>query len=74
MEQCTELTSLNPTLHIAWKDWRTVYILKPTLCRLFPEVYKGNLVYRATGSSKRIPDAQIKNGAVKKKTVVKETV
>lgn len=74
MEQRMELTCLNPAQQIALKHRRTVSILEPVPGPLFPEVYKGNLVYRAQGSSKRIFDTQIKKGLVKKKTFVKHKV
>jgi hypothetical protein len=55
-------------------DWKQVYLLKPYVVMLNPEVDKGQLVYRAKGSTKRISYMQIKKGLVKKKQVIKEQV
>jgi hypothetical protein len=38
----------------------TVYLLSPELKKFLPEVYKGKLVYRIKGSSKRISYQTIK--------------
>jgi hypothetical protein len=43
----------NEKLHIGLKDWRAVFLLDKDALPLIPEVYKGNLVYRQKGSSKR---------------------
>ena len=51
-------------------DWRTVYLLNKEPVLLKPEVYKGSLVYRMPGSSKRWRYADFKTGAVKKKIVI----
>jgi hypothetical protein len=51
-----------------------VYQLKPEVVPLTPEVYKGNLVCRARGSSQCVSYAQLKAGLVKKHTVIKLTV
>lgn len=74
MEQKIVLTFLNPQLQIALEDWRTVYLLKPDIIPLTPEVYKGNLVYRTRGSSKRISYRQIKKGLIRKRIVVTQQV
>lgn len=74
MEQKIQLTYVDLQLQIGLKDWRTVYLLHPKVIPLIPEVYKGNLVYRAKGSAKRIPDAQIKAGLTKRKITVKVQV
>jgi hypothetical protein len=72
MEQEIVRTYLNPHLQIALMDWRGVYRLAPDVVVLIPEVYKGNLVYRAKGSNKCGSHKQIKNGLVKKRIVLKE--
>lgn len=71
MEQRITLKYLNTKYQIALANWRTVYQLKPEVLLMTPEVYKGNLVYRAKGSTKRVSYAQIRNGLLKKKTVIK---
>jgi hypothetical protein len=48
------LNYLNSGLNIGLVDWRNVYFLSPELIKLQPEVYKGMLIYRKKGSSKRI--------------------
>jgi hypothetical protein len=37
----------NEKLQVGLKDWRTAYLLEKEPVLLTPEVYKGNLVYRA---------------------------
>jgi len=50
--------------------WKTVYQLKPKITSLIPEVYKGKLIYRSKGSSKRYSYASIKKGLVKKQMII----
>ncbi len=47
-------------------DCKCVYLLKPTLLKLYPEVYKGRLLYRILGSSKRLSYNEIKKQLIKK--------
>ncbi len=70
MVQKIKLVYLNPQLNIAFNNWQLMYLSVPPYHRLFPEVHRGNLVYRLPGSSKRISYAQIKKGVQKKSTVV----
>jgi hypothetical protein len=58
MEQKIIFRYLNAKLKIGMIDLMTVYLLSPNLKILLPEVYKGKLVYRIKGSSKRmrLPD------------------
>jgi hypothetical protein len=69
MEQVV-LKYWNERLHIALGDWRTIYLLEKGLVSLIPEVYKGTLVYRAKGSSRRYSYKEIKKGIVKRKLVI----
>ncbi|RYZ47919.1 MAG: hypothetical protein EOP49_19980 [Sphingobacteriales bacterium] len=64
----------NPRLQLAMVDIRQVYQLQPVLLPLNAEVYRGKLVYRAKGSSKRISYDQVKRGLVKQGFVLEETV
>jgi hypothetical protein len=66
MEEVLYTRYLNRELNIALADWRNVYLLVPELKQLLPEVYRGKLVYRTLGSSKRISYDRIKKGLVKK--------
>jgi hypothetical protein len=74
MQQRLTFTYTHPTLHIALNSWREVYLLKPVPLQLFPEVYRGKLVYRAKGSSKRIPYAHIKAGLLKRFSSIEQEV
>jgi hypothetical protein len=47
-------------------DLKKVYLLSPQLQMLLPEVYKGKLVYRIKGTSKRISYNKIKKELVRK--------
>ena len=55
-------------------DWKSVYLLKPSLLKLFPEVYKGRLVYRMPGSSKRLSYNEIKKQLIRKSFYVIEHI
>jgi hypothetical protein len=66
MEEVIHTRYLNRELNIALTDWRQVYLIASELKQLLPEEYKGKLVYRARGSSKRISYERIKKGLVKK--------
>jgi hypothetical protein len=55
-------------------DIKQVYQLSPVSKLLVPEVYRGKLVYRAKGSTKRITYEAIKQGLVKKRKVVEQEV
>ena len=74
MEQKIKLGYINELLQVGMADIRKVYLLSPVLTTLHPEVYKGKLVFRAKGSSRRISYDQIKRGLVKRSFVVKEEV
>jgi hypothetical protein len=55
-------------------DIRQVYQLQPVLLQLNTEVYRGKLVYRAKGSSKRISYDQLKKGLIKQSFFREEDV
>ena len=61
----------NEKLKIGLKDWRTAYLLDREPIELITEVYKGNLVYRQRGSTKRFNYKKVKKGIVKKIQVIK---
>ena len=50
----------NGKLKIGMADWRTIYLLHDGPVKLIPETYKGNLVYRLPGSTKRFSYASFK--------------
>lgn len=62
MQQEIQLKYINNTLQIGVVSWREVYLLSPTITLLYVEAYKGRLVYRKKGSSKRLSYNQIKTG------------
>jgi hypothetical protein len=66
MLQEIKIKYFNESLQIAMVNWREVYLLKPQLIKLNVEVDKGRLVYRATGSGKRISYKTLKKGLRKK--------
>ena len=66
MLQEIKIKYFNESLQVAMVNWREVYLLKPQLIRLNVEVDKGRLVYRATGSGKRISYKTLKKGLRKK--------
>ncbi|HWJ28730.1 MAG TPA: hypothetical protein VNS32_19455 [Flavisolibacter sp.] len=59
-----KLNYINPKLNIGMQDIKHVYHLKDAVL-LQPEVYRGKLVYRAKGSSKKISYNQLKKGLMK---------
>jgi len=70
-----KLKYYNPLLQIALRDWREVYYFptkanNPT--QLNPEFYRGDLVYRARGESKRYSYRQIKKGLIPKIVVIRK--
>jgi hypothetical protein len=74
IEQKIQLNYINIKLQIRMVNWREVYLLKPQVVRLIPEVDKGRLVYRAKGAVKRISYNQLKRGLIKKPYVITEEV
>jgi hypothetical protein len=64
----------NERLKLGMVDIKNVYQLEPELMLLYIEVYRGKLVYRAKGSSRRISYEQVKKGLVKKSFSVEEEV
>lgn len=64
MEQEIILKYFNAKLKIGLSSWREVYLLTGTPENLFPETWKGNLVYRAKGSTHRFSYKIIKKGLV----------
>jgi hypothetical protein len=66
MEQEVYFKYINTQLNIGVFDLKNVYSLRPQLQKMLPEVYKGRLVYRLKGSSKRISYQSIKKGLQRK--------
>ena len=57
-----QLRYIHEGLHLGFVSIREAYLLAPNVTPLLIEVYRGGLVYRAKGSSKRISYRQIKKG------------
>jgi hypothetical protein len=66
MLQEIKLRYFNEPLQIGMINWREVYLLTPQIVKLNVEVDKGRLVYRATGSNKRISYKRLKKGLRKR--------
>jgi hypothetical protein len=66
MLQEIKIKYFNESLQITMVNWREVYLLKPNVIRLNVEADEGRLVYRATGSAKRISYKTLKKGLRKK--------
>ena len=66
MEQKIFFKYYNAKLKIGMLDLKNVYVLSPQMQKLLPEVYKGKLIYRIKGSSKRISYNMIKKELVRK--------
>ena len=66
MLQEIKIKYFNESLQIAMVNWKEVYLVKPQIMKLHVEVDKGRLVYRATGSGKRISYRTVKKGLKKK--------
>jgi len=60
----------NEKMKIGLTNWKVVYLIDNEPIELLPEVYKGNLVYRQRGSSKRYSYKKLKKGFVKKLHVI----
>jgi hypothetical protein len=54
MLQEIKIRYFNESLQIDMVSWREVYLLKPDVVKLNVDVDDDRLVYRATGSNKRI--------------------
>lgn len=74
MLQEIKIKYLNVSLQIGMVNWREVYLLKPHLIKLNVEVDEGRLVYRATGSGRRISYKTLKKGLRKKSFSIFENV
>ena len=74
MLQEIRIKYFNEALQIAMVNWREVYLLKPRIIKLNVEVDKGRLIYRATGSNKRISYKTLKKGLKKKPFTIFEEV
>jgi len=66
MLQEIKIRYFNESLQIGLVNWREVYLLKPQIIKLNVEVDEGRLVYRATGSNRRISYKRLKKGLKKK--------
>ncbi|OLY93650.1 hypothetical protein SAMN05444008_114140 [Cnuella takakiae] len=62
MKQEVQLKYINDEYNFGLVSWKEAYLLLPELVKLNVEYYKGNLIYRAPGSAKRIYYKAIKAG------------
>ena len=70
MKEKIKLRYINEKLQVGLVDLKTAYLLAPCLKPLVAEIYKGNLVYRAKGSTKRISYNLLKKGLKKTTKVI----
>jgi hypothetical protein len=71
MQQEIKLNFFNEELKIGLASWREAYQLFPVVKQLNLETYKGRIIYRLKGSSKRISYNRMKKGLVKKSLIIK---
>jgi len=70
-----KLKFYNPILQVALSHWREVYFIPNDVnepIQLTPEFYRGDLVYRAKGKSKRYSYRQIKKDLIPQIIIVKK--
>ena len=72
--QKIQLHYYNPKVNVGMGTWQTVFLLSAEPVMLVPEVFRGNLIYRQKGSTRRISYQQIKRGLVKKQFFITESV
>jgi hypothetical protein len=73
MEQIICIQYINVTLQIGLVNWRQAWLLSTNPPqKLYTEVYKGKLVFRIRGTSRRISYQQIKKGLQKKQVFIRE--
>jgi hypothetical protein len=71
MQQEIKLKYFNEELRIGLVSWHEVYLLFPDVRQLNLETYKGRIIYRLKGSSKRISYNRMKKGLVKTSRIIK---
>jgi hypothetical protein len=54
MKQEVQIKYINEKYNLGLISWKEAYLLGPHVIPLKVEYYKGNIVYRAPGSAKRI--------------------
>jgi len=74
IQQTIQLNYLNKALGIGMVDWREVYLLHPAAEQLQVEYYRGKLVYRKKGSTKRYYYSVLKRGLEKTKEQIVQYV
>lgn len=73
MEQNKYTKYYNPVYKIGLVSWREAWSFNTPLPeKYFTEVYKGRLVFRQRGSSRRISYALLKTGLIKKRILIRE--
>ena len=64
---------INEQLNIGLEDWQTAWLLtRPFPVKLFTETYRGALVFRQYGKSKRVSYKKLKKHLQKKNIIIEE--
>lgn len=71
MQQEIKLKYFHAELKIGLVSWREAYALFPEIVQMNIETYKGRIIYRLKGSSKRISYNRLKKGLVKTNRTIK---
>ena len=65
------LSYCHPGFQIGLNNWNDAWLLAGRQpCQLKPEYYRGSLVYRMPGTSKRLSYKKIKQGLCLKQTII----
>ncbi len=73
MEQIIRLQYINAQLNIGLVNWREAWLLSvQNPIQLYTETYKGKLVFRIPGTSRRISYHRLKKGLIKKIMLIEE--
>ena len=70
MQQEIKLNYFNEELKIGLVSWREAYQLFPAVRPLNLETYRGRIIHRLKGSSKRVSYKRMKKGLVKKSLII----
>ncbi len=69
MKQEIKIKYFNPELKIGLVSWREAYLISDTLIPMQIETYRGRIIYREKGSSRRISYNRVKAGLKKSNQV-----
>jgi hypothetical protein len=74
MKQEVKLRCFNVELNIGLVSWREAYVLVPSIQQLNLETYKGRIIYRLKGSSKRVSYNRLKKGLTRTNKIITRDV